>query len=76
MIVQGIAPSFWGSLADALGRRMIFIGTFIVYLIANIALGFSNSFTEVMVFRAIQAGGSAATISIGESVDAAVMATI
>lgn len=69
MIVQGIAPSFWGSLADAIGRRPIFVGTFIVYLIANIVLGVSKNYAEVMVFRALQAGGSAATISIGEYSD-------
>jgi MFS family permease len=66
MAVQGVAPSFWGSLADAVGRRPIFVGTFIVYLIANVVLGVSNNYAEVMAFRALQAAGSAATISIGE----------
>ncbi|KAH8689006.1 major facilitator superfamily domain-containing protein [Talaromyces proteolyticus] len=68
MIVQGIAPSFWGSLADSVGRRSVFMGTFVVYLIANIVLAFSNNYTQVMVFRAVQAAGSAATISIGAGV--------
>lgn len=65
MIVQGLAPSFWGSFSDVIGRRAIFIGTFAVYIIANIALGVSSSYPELMVFRAVQAAGSAATISIG-----------
>lgn len=65
MIVQGLAPSFWGSFSDVLGRRAIFIGTFAVYIIANVALGVSSSYAELMVFRAVQAAGSAATISIG-----------
>lgn len=26
MIVQGLAPSFWGPLSDARGRRITFIG--------------------------------------------------
>ncbi|KAJ5381201.1 uncharacterized protein N7496_003629 [Penicillium cataractarum] len=68
MIVQGLAPSFWGSFSDVLGRRMIFIGTFVVYIIANIALGVSNNYGELMAFRALQAAGSAATISIGAGV--------
>jgi len=41
-------------------------GTFIVYLAANIGLAFSNNFVTLMVFRGIQAAGSAATISVGE----------
>jgi MFS family permease len=66
MVVQGLAPSFWGSFSDVLGRRVIFIGTFLVYIIANIALGVSTNYAQLMVFRALQAAGSAATISIGK----------
>jgi MFS family permease len=66
MIAQGLAPSFWGSFSDVLGRRVIFIGTFLVYIIANIALGVSTNYAQLMVFRALQAAGSAATISIGK----------
>jgi predicted MFS family arabinose efflux permease len=36
-----------------------------VYLLANIALAFSDRFEMLMVFRAVQAAGSAATISVG-----------
>ncbi|KAJ5512808.1 Major facilitator superfamily domain general substrate transporter [Penicillium fimorum] len=68
MIVQGLAPSFWGSFSDVLGRRVIFIGTFAVYIIANIALAVSTNYGELMAFRALQAAGSAATISIGAGV--------
>jgi MFS family permease len=65
MVVQGVAPSFWGPLSDTRGRRITFIGTFAVYLLANIALVFSNRFEMLMVFRAVQAAGSAATIPVG-----------
>ncbi|KAK3497201.1 MFS general substrate transporter [Neurospora hispaniola] len=66
--VQAFAPSFWGPLSDTCGRRVTFIGTFVVFLIANIALAFSKNFAMLMVFRAIQAFGSAATISVGGGV--------
>lgn len=65
MAVQGLAPSFWGPLSDTRGRRITFIGTFTVYLLANIGLAFSKDFATLMVFRALQAAGSAATISVG-----------
>ncbi|CZR57059.1 related to synaptic vesicle transporter SVOP and related transporters (major facilitator superfamily) [Phialocephala subalpina] len=68
MVVQGLAPSFWGPLSDTKGRRITFIGTFAVYLIACFGLAFSNDFVSLMIFRAIQAAGSAATISVGAGV--------
>ncbi|KAF1988093.1 MFS general substrate transporter [Aulographum hederae CBS 113979] len=68
MVFQGLAPSFWGPLADKYGRRPIFVSTFIVYLAANIGLAFSPNFASLMVFRAIQATGSAATIALGAGV--------
>ncbi|GAB1200592.1 hypothetical protein APSETT444_009966 [Aspergillus pseudonomiae] len=66
MIVQGVTPTFWGSISDATGRRPVFIGTFIVYMIANVALAVSTNYGELMAFRALQAAGSAATISIAQ----------
>ena len=65
MIAQGLAPSFWGAISDVTGRRVVFIGTFIVYMIANVALAVSQNYGELMAFRALQAVGSSATISIG-----------
>lgn len=66
MVVQGIAPSFWGPYSDTIGRRPVFVGTFIVYLISNIGLALSKNFITLMIFRGVQAAGSAATISIGK----------
>ncbi|KAK6853609.1 MFS general substrate transporter [Apiospora arundinis] len=68
LIVQGISPLFWGSLSDTVGRRPIYIASFIVYLIANIGLSFSPSFVVILLFRALQSAGSASTVSIGNGV--------
>jgi len=67
MIFQGLAPSFWGSRADTVGRRPVFICTFVVYLVSNIGLALSPNLSVLMALRALQAIGSSATISIGEN---------
>lgn len=66
LIVQGISPLIWGSLSDVLGRRPIYIYSFALYISANVALSFSPSFAVLLIFRGIQAAGSASTVSIGE----------
>lgn len=65
LVAQGIAPSFWGPLADSFGRRSILIITLIVYLCSNIALGLVQNGPMLLVFRAVQAAGSSSTISLG-----------
>ena len=65
LIAQAIAPMFWGAISDALGRRPIYIYSFAVYILANIFLSFSPNFAVLLVFRGIQAVGSASTVSIG-----------
>ncbi|KAI8316358.1 Itaconate transport protein [Colletotrichum sp. SAR11_240] len=64
LIIQGISPLLWGSISDVLGRRPIYIASFAVYIVANIALSFSPSFAILLVFRGLQAAGSASTVSI------------
>ncbi|KAF2470878.1 MFS general substrate transporter [Lindgomyces ingoldianus] len=67
-IARGISPLFWGSLSDTIGRRPIYIYSFLVYIISNIALSFSPNFAVLLVFRGLQAAGSASTVSIGNGV--------
>jgi MFS family permease len=68
LVIQGIAPVIWGSLADTVGRRPVYIASFSVYIIANIALSISPNFIVLLVFRGLQAAGSASTVSIGNGV--------
>jgi multidrug resistance protein len=68
LIIQGISPLLWGSLSDNLGRRPIYIYSFLVYIVSNIALSFSPNFTVLLLFRGLQAAGSASTVSIGNGV--------
>ncbi|KFG84450.1 hypothetical protein MANI_004149 [Metarhizium anisopliae] len=64
LVVQGVSPLFWGSLSDTLGRRPIYIYSFSVYIVSNIVLSLSPNFPVLLVFRGLQAAGSASTVSI------------
>ncbi|KAF5588036.1 multidrug resistance [Fusarium subglutinans] len=68
MIVQGIAPSLYGSISDARGRRIAFVIALAVYLAANVSLAFTSNLAMLVVLRGLQAAGSAATISISTGV--------
>lgn len=67
-MIQGISPLFWGSLSDVLGRRPIYIYSFLVYIVANAVLSVSPNFAVLLLFRGLQAAGCASTVSIGNGV--------
>lgn len=68
MILQGIAPSIWGPISDFKGRRIAFFGALAVTLVANIGLFVPRNYVMLMIFRALQSGGSAATIAMSAGV--------
>ncbi|KAF9869855.1 major facilitator superfamily transporter [Colletotrichum karsti] len=68
LVMQAISPLLWGPMSDTLGRRPTYIASFAVYIGANVALSFSPNYPVLLIFRGIQAAGSASTVSIGNGV--------
>ncbi|KAF2683367.1 MFS general substrate transporter [Lentithecium fluviatile CBS 122367] len=65
LIVQGVTPIITGPLADSLGRRSVYIYSFLLYVISSVVLSFSPNYPVLLVFRGLQAAGVASTVSIG-----------
>ena len=68
MIFQGLAPTFYGDLADMAGRRPAYIIGFIIYLGANVGLALQNNYTALMVLRCMQSSGSSGMIALGNGI--------
>lgn len=59
MAISGITPAVVGDLADTIGRRPIYLATFLIYFAANIGLAVQRSYPALLVLRMLQsAGGS------------------
>ena len=59
MIVSGITPAIVGDMADMIGRRPVYLATFIMYFAANIGLALQKSYPALLMLRMLQsAGGS------------------
>lgn len=54
LIFQGLAPSFYGDLADIAGRRPAYLISFIIYIAANIGLASQSSYPALFVLRCLQ----------------------
>lgn len=68
MIFQGLAPTFFGDLADAAGRRPVYIIGFIIYIGACIGLALQTSLPALLVLRCIQSSGSSSTVALASGV--------
>jgi predicted MFS family arabinose efflux permease len=68
MIFQGLAPTFFGDLADMAGRRPAYFIGFIIYIGANIGIALQDSFAALLILRCIQSTGSSSTIALGAGV--------
>ncbi|KAH7930390.1 MFS general substrate transporter [Leucogyrophana mollusca] len=70
MVLQGVSPMFWGTLADRTGRRPIFLACLLTLCLAciGIALTPTSDYWLLMLLRCLQAAGSASTIALGAGV--------
>ena len=64
LIVSGIAPSVFGSLADDIGRRPVLLLTLCIYVGANIGLALTQHYATLIVMRCLQSAGASSTIAI------------
>jgi MFS family permease len=68
LIFQGLAPNIWGPISDVKGRRIAYVGTFLVFLGSCIGLALTPNYAALIVLRCLQSTGSASTIAIGSGV--------
>ncbi|CAG8956905.1 hypothetical protein HYFRA_00012360 [Hymenoscyphus fraxineus] len=68
LIIQGISPVIWGAFSDTVGRRPIYIVSFVIYIFSNVVLSFTPNYAVLVIFKGLQAAGSASTVSIGNGV--------
>jgi MFS family permease len=62
-----IAPMFWGTLSDTLGRRPIAAACLLLLSLSCVGLALvpTSAYWLLMVLRCLQAAGSASTLAIG-----------
>lgn len=68
MVVSGVVPTIFGSMADQLGRRPVYLLMFTLYVLANVGLALQSSYPALVVLRMLQSAGGSATVSLGYGV--------
>ena len=68
LIFQGISPMLIAGFSDKVGRRPAYSLCFIIYIIANLALGLNNTYGGLLGLRCLQSAGSSGTIALANGV--------
>ncbi|KIX08737.1 uncharacterized protein Z518_03394 [Rhinocladiella mackenziei CBS 650.93] len=67
--LQGIAPLFVGDLADKIGRRPVYLLTFVIYITASLGLALTKgSYAVLLSLRTLRSAGCSATAAISYGV--------
>ncbi|KAL3494896.1 major facilitator superfamily domain-containing protein [Aspergillus germanicus] len=69
-LVQGLTPALMSALSDLQGRRIAWMFTLLLYLVANIGLAMQDSYVALIVLRCLQSLGSSCAIPFGFAVAA------
>ncbi|KAF2009885.1 MFS general substrate transporter [Aaosphaeria arxii CBS 175.79] len=70
MIAQAIAPAIIGNLSDNSGRRIAFLVSYVIFILANIGLALQTNYAALLILRMVQAVGASASIALTVAVTA------
>lgn len=68
LVTSTVTVPVWGKLSDLYGRRLMYQLGIGVFLIGTALSGFSQSMTELIIFRAIQGLGAGALVPLGMTI--------
>ena len=68
LVTSTVTVPVWGKLSDLYGRRLLYQIGIGIFLLGTLLSGFSNSMTQLIVFRAIQGLGAGALIPLGMTI--------
>jgi len=68
IVTSTVTVPVWGKLSDLYGRRLMYQVGIGFFLLGTLLSGFSNSMTELIIFRAIQGLGAGALVPLGMTI--------
>ncbi|MGG0285124.1 MDR family MFS transporter [Peribacillus butanolivorans] len=68
LLMNAVTVLIYGKLSDILGRKPVLLFGIIVFLIGSILCGFSNSMTELIIYRFVQGFGAGAVAPVASTI--------
>jgi len=68
LVTSTVTVPVWGKLSDLYGRRLLYQIGIVIFLVGTALSGFSQSMTQLIIFRAIQGLGAGALVPLGMTI--------
>lgn len=65
MLSMSIFPLWWSSFSETLGRRTIYLSSFLLFLVFNIVSAVSTNISMFVIFRLLSGGAAASVQAVG-----------
>lgn len=65
MLSMSIFPLWWSSFSETLGRRTIYLSSFILFIVFGVLSAVANSISMLIVMRVLSGGASASVQAVG-----------
>ncbi|KAJ6083937.1 hypothetical protein N7486_010737 [Penicillium sp. IBT 16267x] len=65
MLAMSICPLWWSSFSERLGRRTIYLTSFLLFVVFNILSAISDTIATLIVMRMLMGGASASVQAVG-----------
>ncbi|KAK9760924.1 Dityrosine transporter 1, variant 2 [Basidiobolus ranarum] len=65
VLFSGLGPLFWAPISERHGRRIVYILSTVLFLIASILCALSSNIAMFIVMRILQSSGSSAAMAVG-----------
>jgi EmrB/QacA subfamily drug resistance transporter len=63
LLASTVSVPLWGKFSDLFGRKWLFVGSIIIFLVGSLLSGASQSMTQLIIFRGLQGLGGGGMMS-------------
>ena len=68
LLTSTVTMPIWGRLSDLLGRRRVYLGGLVIFLLGSALSGLAQSMTQLIGFRMLQGLGAGSLMTIGMTI--------